>query len=268
MERLESAGCFNTSHVTLYHLVGMCSTELCCCFNTSHVTLYLITHKSKDGTHGRFNTSHVTLYRFLSSPRLVYCPGFNTSHVTLYPGARPDSQNLFCFNTSHVTLYPPSEHTEKIRPACFNTSHVTLYLCGLELFHPFRTFQYISCYSLSLFHILQLKCIPRFNTSHVTLYLYQFHSLKKLLLCFNTSHVTLYPGHPFKCGWMGWVSIHLMLLFICLRNARFVHFSISFNTSHVTLYHGLRQCTIQKQSRFNTSHFTLYHPVKIRFRWD
>ncbi len=170
MERLESAGCFNTSHVTLYHLVGMCSTELCCCFNTSHVTLYLITHKSKDGTHGRFNTSHVTLYRFLSSPRLVYCPGFNTSHVTLYPGARPDSQNLFCFNTSHVTLYPPSEHTEKIRPACFNTSHVTLYLCGLELFHPFRTFQYISCYSLSLFHILQLKCIPRFNTSHVTLY--------------------------------------------------------------------------------------------------
>ena len=32
----------------------------------------------------------------------------------------------------------------------------------------------------------------RFNTSHVTLYLYQFHSLKKLLLCFNTSHVTLY----------------------------------------------------------------------------
>ena len=99
----------------------------------------------------------------------------------------------------------------------------------------------------------------RFNTSHVTLYLYQFHSLKKLLLCFNTSHVTLYPGHPFKCGWMGWVSIHLMLLFICLRNARFVHFSISFNTSHVTLYHGIRQCTIQKQSRFNTSHGTLYH---------
>ena len=98
----------------------------------------------------------------------------------------------------------------------------------------------------------------RFNTSHVTLYLYQFHSLKKLLLCFNTSHVTLYPGHPFKCGWMGWVSIHLMLLFICLRNARFVHFSISFNTSHVTLYHGIRQCTIQKQSRFNTSHVTLY----------
>ena len=120
--------CFNTSHVTLYQAFILCASLAGYCFNTSHVTLYLITHKSKDGTHGRFNTSHVTLYRFLSSPRLVYCPGFNTSHVTLYPGARPDSQNLFCFNTSHVTLY----------------------LCGLELFHPFRTFQYISCYSLSL----------------------------------------------------------------------------------------------------------------------
>ena len=170
-----------------------------------------------------------------------------TSCYSLSSSASCFSFLLPGFNTSHVTLYRPSSGLEKCSQDRFNTSHVTLYLWNV-------------------YQKWKLKLC--FNTSHVTLYLYQFHSLKKLLLCFNTSHVTLYPGHPFKCGWMGWVSIHLMLLFICLRNARFVHFSISFNTSHVTLYHGIRQCTIQKQSRFNTSHVTLYHPVKIRFRWD
>ena len=141
--------CFNTSHVTLYPEApwsGRSATSV-----SIHLMLLFIGENICQILYKKtcFNTSHVTLYLVLLMERLESAGCFNTSHVTLYHLVGMCSTELCC---------------------CFNTSHVTLYLCGLELFHPFRTFQYISCYSLSLFHILQLKCIPRFNTSHVTLY--------------------------------------------------------------------------------------------------
>ena len=85
--------------------------------------------------------------------------------------------------------------------------------------------------------------------------------------CFNTSHVTLYPRRllSVQCRRVFQYISCYSLSKEGIDNMKDVR---SFNTSHVTLYHGIRQCTIQKQSRFNTSHVTLYHPVKIRFRWD
>ena len=104
---------------------------------------------------------------------------------------------------------------------------------------PTSGFQYISCYSLSI-------------------YGRHLHTQKNR---FNTSHVTLYPGAPGHCTGKVQVSIHLMLLFIVIKIAKneigylfqyiscyslSLNFSnltvayIGFNTSHVTLYQGER----------------------------
>ena len=75
------------------------------------------------------------------------------------------------------------------------------------------TFQYITCYSLSIYSSPQSQIILCFNTSHVTLYLDK-KVYKQVECCFNTSHVTLYRPRLLK---------HLRS-WGC------------FNTSHVTLY--------------------------------
>ena len=64
------------------------------------------------------------------------------SKMTVYLIAR--------FNTSHVTLYQYKACKLHIRPERFNTSHVTLYLEGEIIEEKPLTFQYISCYSLSI----------------------------------------------------------------------------------------------------------------------
>ena len=76
-----------------------------------------------------------------------------------------------CFNTSHVTLYQQVEKYVFGIDLCFNTSHVTLYLLRDRPGPAPGAFQYISCYSLSIFfHKAKAKPMS-FNTSHVTLYL-------------------------------------------------------------------------------------------------
>ena len=75
----------------------------------------------------------------------------------------------------------------------------------------------------------------RFNTSHVTLYLVWTTWNESTQSCFNTSHVTLYHSDFFISMYGYIVSIHLMLLFICLIMEIYVIY-MSFNTSHVTLY--------------------------------
>ena len=126
-----------------------------------------------------------------------------------------------------------------VRQKSFNTSHVTLYRCIQCRLYPLWSFQYITCYSLSV-HGLALCCIVGlfqyitcyslsvnlsnqqsvyscFNTSHVTLYRPGSGKSLHCAKSFNTSHVTLYLN-PFllimslKC-----VSIHHMLLFILQR---------------------------------------------------
>ena len=55
--------CFNTSHVTLYHLDITRLMRIVCSFNTSHVTLYRNSLDFGQFWKRGFNTSHVTLYR-------------------------------------------------------------------------------------------------------------------------------------------------------------------------------------------------------------
>ena len=120
----------------------------------------------------------------------------------------------------------------------FNTSHVTLYHNSAEYHVPGDSFQYISCYSLSISTFFWMRSRTRFNTSHVTLYRsdrcrkprdfneFQYISCYSLSLsrisptvspaCFNTSHVTLYP----EGGDLAFII------------------TARFNTSHVTLYPG------------------------------
>ena len=81
---------------------------------------------------------------------------------------------------------------------CFNTSHVVIYLkLNANGTHKFSKFQYISCCYLS--GHFQSKWIDKigFNTSHVVIY----------QICFPS------PTHSKD------VSIHLMLLFICVRDS-------------------------------------------------
>ena len=97
-------------------------------------------------------------------------------------------------------------------------------------------FQYISCYSLSSYKMIERTDKYCFNTSHVTLYLSGLLRRLKPNGCFNTSHVTLYQntisGSP------------------AIRP--------SFNTSHVTLYPSSETTCISRYRGFNTSHVTLY----------
>ena len=84
---------------------------------------------------------------------------------------------------------------------CFNTSHVTLYLTNHLRLNSQKTFQYISCYSLSKNAKADTDTKLRFNTSHVTLYHIISQNNKGNFLGFNTSHVTLYPSffQSFPC---------------------------------------------------------------------
>ena len=98
-----------------------------------------------------FNTSHVTLYPEREDTALCHKESFNTSHVTLYlvPLLEGTATHT-CFNTSHVTLYHSKKPKFPFSVNGFNTSHVTLYLALPGIICTVFTFQYITCYSLSL----------------------------------------------------------------------------------------------------------------------
>ena len=69
------------------------------------------------------------------------------------PSRHTNNCKNFRFNTSHVTLYQFVLIHQGELLSGFNTSHVTLYRsCGRGSTSSY-TFQYISCYSLSVSHI-------------------------------------------------------------------------------------------------------------------
>ena len=98
-----------------------------------------------------------------------------------------------CFNTSHVTLYPvPIRYLQMVLQR-FNTSHVTLYLVKCTSNAVMWTFQYISCYSLSIY-VKKIYVVPLDVSIHLML---------------------LFIGdNDYACIRESLVSIHLMLLFI------------------------------------------------------
>ena len=163
----------------------------------------------------RFNTSHVTLYRWPMTNSFSSFRRFNTSHVTLYHAGRTDEYFWLCgFNTSHVTLYRGMVFYSSIRIARFNTSHVTLYQIDVFFAVGRITFQYITCYSLSV-------------TCNFTGWCTAF----QYITCYSLSK------HERKAGKDRTVSIHHMLLFISPQPWPFFFNWVRFNTSHVTLYH-------------------------------
>ena len=122
----------------------------------------------------RFNTSHVTLYQKYPTYETTGGYRFNTSHVTLYhENIDIIPANGYRFNTSHVTLYRTENSMEWNGENSFNTSHVTLYPALLICANCGHSFQYISCYSLSLYFTAFLTpnifIIPQ-NTMHCKIF--------------------------------------------------------------------------------------------------
>ena len=119
-----------------------------------------------------FNTSHVTLYRnpvsawsvaagvsihlmllFISKSDVKEVNLNRFQYISCYSLSKKkrDLRCIWrCFNTSHVTLYQLSISNSTRTVECFNTSHVTLYRCSTCDHVTTVTFQYISCYSLSV----------------------------------------------------------------------------------------------------------------------
>ncbi len=107
------------------------------------------------------------------------------------------------------------------------------------------SFQYISCYSLSI--LVSAHMGARTGFQYISCYSLSKYCIQKLL---QTE-----------------VSIHLMLLFICRLASAFSRQSMRFNTSHVTLYPLPLLRTSFCTMCFNTSHVTLYHSSSPGFIW-
>ena len=226
---------FNTSHVTLYHVLKCTHLRKPRCFNTSHVTLYrrwtgIMMIRSIVSIHLMLLFIHERQWRCNRQKR------FNTSHVTLYRLENFATPFPFAsFNTSHVTLYPPEDWWSQDLDGRFNTSHVTLYLAYIEGDTvQFLLFQYISCYSLSAIEV---------GVAAGDVFQY--------ISCYSLSRWGEERDKRSS------VSIHLMLLFIVKGNSKYQKYD-RFNTSHVTLYQSKHSQRLKVHSRFNTSHVTLY----------
>ena len=76
---------------------------------------------------------------------------FNTSHVTLYRQFLPKKFRILCVSIHlmllFIDIYPNQSNNKDFS---FNTSHVTLYPTWADIEVALATFQYISCYSLSV----------------------------------------------------------------------------------------------------------------------
>ena len=163
-------------------------------FNTSHVTLYQAKMEALFTNVTRFNTSHVTLYlqnvdygKMAKGFQYISC--YSLSEVVILVGSF-----LSSFNTSHVTLYRVLIGGAFAIGKRFNTSHVTLYQNVIEIKAKSLEFQYISCYSLSGYHVR--KNGDDFVSIHLMLLFIGMvmDSMVPFMPSFNTSHVTLYPS--------------------------------------------------------------------------
>ena len=120
---------------------------------------------------------------------------FNTSHVTLYPYQLQLHAALVAVSIHLMLLFIPIRHIQQDILRSFQyISCYSLSLCAQDYLFVFPEFQYISCYSLSGGHSPVHCSQLRFNTSHVTLYLLSRVVPLQVIWRFNTSHVTLYPS--------------------------------------------------------------------------
>ena len=146
-------------------------------------------------------------------------------------------------------------------------------LAGSIKTEALSTFQYITCYSLSLTNNTNITYGGSFNTSHVTLYRFpdiknqktNVVSIHHMLLFITFREHTLHG-----CSF---VSIHHMLLFIGQMLTSICREFGGFNTSHVTLY--LQPARLRRKcSRVSIHHMLLFinnrdggHSRKLRFQY-
>ena len=141
---------FNTSHVTLYHLIK--GIRLTTPRVSIHLMLLFIVRSNRHGC-ARWLFQYISCYS-LSRTRMMqtFLAGHVSIHLMLlfigtktrqrrggssvsihlmllFISLEPLIANTFlCFNTSHVTLYPARIAGSAAIYSRFNTSHVTLYL--------------------------------------------------------------------------------------------------------------------------------------------
>ena len=162
--------CFNTSHVTLYHLANKCvlvitQFQYISCYSLSPFVLLLKAQQAG------FNTSHVTLYRYMGD---IYIHRRTVSiHLMLLfilarlviAQEKYRFQYISCYSLSRINNVAIFCDPEFQYISCYSLSQSTFHhLLNCLLF------QYISCYSLSTPAQAVEEAENGFNTSHVTLY--------------------------------------------------------------------------------------------------
>ena len=181
-------------------------------------------------------------------------------------------QYISCYSLSHsskisteyihvsihlMLLFIASDSYRVNTSSCFNTSHVTLYHDFIGKLPCVIRFQYISCYSLS--GIYQGDDGKYYMFQYISCYSLSISTYKGLdtkvfqyISCYSLSRNRTNAEENLT------VSIHLMLLFIDIRQKDICSATGRFNTSHVTLYRGDRIVLRNFLDSFNTSHVTLY----------
>ena len=161
------------------------------CFNTSHVTLYQY-RRPKPPHVSIVSIHHMLLFISFADPDPTSFSRFQ--YITCY--SLSDVQHLLLvnyigFNTSHVTLYRDFI-SEYINPILVSIHHMLLFIGSRsEDLETGSTFQYITCYSLSLCSLILLH-LYRVSTHHMLLFIKYGERKINIILGFNTSHVTLY----------------------------------------------------------------------------
>ena len=161
-----------------------------------------------------FNTSHVTLYQGLWTSWRPHQSFQYISCYSLSPGGEKDTSRT-TVSIHLMLLFINMLRCSRGIKRRFNTSHVTLYRgTGKKDGGLFTTFQYISCYSLSVIYSSRSKAKNVVSIHLMLLFIILVGSSLSMKKCFNTSHVTLYLTFQLE--------------------VEYIH--TSFNTSHVTLY--------------------------------
>ena len=119
------------------------------------------------------------------------------------------------------------------------------------------SFQYIPCYCLSAPRVQYGKDFLYFNTSHVTVYLNKTH-INKLSISISIHPMLLFIC--IICGEMFEPRTFQYIPCYCLSSVRLLPclFLQHFNTSHVTVYRISHGEILWKKEHFNTSHVTVY----------
>ena len=119
-----------------------------------YISCYSLSRKGMGyGTSGMRVSIHLMLLFIWLCLYKVSC-GLMFQYISCYSlSVMAGTQGTFrtSFNTSHVTLYLILRGLDSLYRVRFNTSHVTLYhLLFHRIYYTQNSFQYISCYSLSV----------------------------------------------------------------------------------------------------------------------